>query len=333
MNDVKVVIELIKAASKLSFGMPLILAASQEKAVDYTEVSKLDEVKTVGFTEDSEVYKAAQLLFMQSNSPKTIAVCASTDATVNALPAIMEEGWRQLIVVAGEGDNTVEEISNYIEASGKHAIYFAKVDLEADSEVVAAIAENERTVLLAYKTDDVACPEAAIVGATAGMEAGSFTYKNIILKGVKPQNYTDAEVKNMHKQGVITILKKAGDIVTSEGIVASGEYVDIVDTKDYIIEQITYRGQKLLNRVAKLRYDNCGISQLEGVVVSVLKEAADNGMIAQNEDGSYMYSVNFLPRSECDAADISARVYNGGHFEFTLAGAIHEANIKGQIIA
>lgn len=331
-NDVKVVIELFKTAPKVGFGMPLIFAGTQDKAVAYTEVSELADVLYAGFTEDSNVYAAAQLLFMQDNAPNKIAVCASTEATVSALPGILEEGWRQLVVVSD--DSTVEAISDYIEACGKHAVYFARVEPTADASVIEAVTGNERTVLLAYEGVDVANPEAALVGATAGMDAGSFTYKNIILKGVAAQTYTDYEVKNMHKSGVITVLKKAGDIVTSEGIVVSGEYVDIVDSKDYIIEQIEYQCQKLMNRVPKLHYDNRGISQLESVVVSVLKEAADNGMIAQNDDGNgYMYSVNFRPRSECDAADISARNYNGGSFEFTLAGAIHNATIKGQIIA
>lgn len=333
MNDVKVIIELIKASPKAGFGMPLIFAGSQAQAVGYNEVSELEEVKTVGFAEDSEVYKAAQLLFMQNEAPPKIAVCASTEPTVSALPSILEEGWRQLIVIGGESDSTVEAISNYIEACGKHAMYFAKVDPTTDSAVIEAVAENERTVLIAYESEDADCPEAAVVGATSGMDAGSFTYKNIILKGVSGQAYTDSEVTNMHKQGVITILKKAGDIVTSEGIVANGEYIDIVDSKDYIIEQIEYQCQKLMNRVPKLHYDNRGISQLESTVLSVLKGAADNGMVAQNEDGSYMYKVNFRPRSECDAVDISNRNYKGGNFEFTLAGAIHDGLVKGQIIA
>jgi len=88
-----------------------------------------------------------------------------------------------------------------------------------------------------------------------------------------------------------------------------------------------------MNRVKKLPYDNRGIASLEAVVVSVLMDAANNGMIAQNEDGSYDYSVSFGSRAECAAADISARHYAEGKFEFALAGAIHTAKIKGQIKA
>lgn len=333
VKDVSVVITLSKATPRASFGMPLIFAGKQTTAVAYKEVSSLEAVAEAGFADTTAVYKAAQLLFMQNNAPTTIAVCASTEDTVTALPGILNEGWRQLIVVGGTADSTVEAIATYIESCGKHAVYFASIDPDADTAVISACKGYARTVLVAYEDTGVANPEAAIVGATAGHDVGSLTYKNMILKGVTAQNYSADEVAELHEQGVITILKKAGDIVTSEGIVVGGEYIDIIDTKDYLIEQIEYQGQKLMNKVLKLPYDNRGISALEGVVLSVLKEAADNGMIAQTEEGGYDYTVEFGARADCAAADISARHYAEGKFTFTLAGAIHTAKISGTIIA
>lgn len=331
MNDVTVVIDLSKASGRAATGYPLIFAASQDKAVAYTEVTSLSEVVDVGFAADTDVYKAASLLFMQSNPPSKIAVCAMTETATVGLPEILDEGWRQLIVIE---DGVQEAVSDYIEASGKHAMYFASYNPAIDGDLMTAVEGNERTVLLAYASNDVAFPEAALVGATAGMDAGSFTYKNIILKGVTPQAYKKSEVDAFHAAGVITILRKVGDIVTSEGLTMSGEYIDIVDSKDYIIEQIEYQTQSLLNRLPKVSYDDPGIASLESVTRSVLVDAAGMGMIAFDEESqSYLYVVNFGRRSECKAADISTRHYAEGHFEFTLAGAIHTAKIKGTIIA
>lgn len=329
-NDVKVVISLSKASPRAGFGFPLIFAGKQPQAVPYTVVGSLAEVVTAGFAAETEVYQAAQLLFMQNEAPSKIAVCAATSDTVTALPSVLGEDWRQLIVVSGDDDSDATAISDYIESCGKKASYFCSVD---SSAFLSEFKGNKRTTVVVYAGTDVATPEAAIVGATAGREVGSFTYKNIILKGVTAQAFTDAEVDTLHEAGGITYLLKAGSIVTSEGTCASGEYIDIVDSEDYIIEQIEYQSQRLLNRVPKLFYDNRGISSLEGVVLSVLLDAARNGMIAQNEDGSYAYSVNFLSRAECAEADISARDYKGGSFSFELAGAIHNAVISGEIIA
>ena len=329
-NDVKVVIELTKAAPRAGYGIPLIVYADNGEnttgAVPYKEVSSLEEVVAAGFAADTDVYKAAQLLFMQNDAPSTIAVCASETDVETILADIIDKGWRQLIVI----NDDVKSVSVAIETCGKPVLYFASVDSVSD---LTAIKGNERTVAVVYKSNDVACPEAAVVGATAGLAVGSFTYKNIILKGVTAQDFTDSEVEDVHEAGGITILRKAGSIVTSEGVTLSGEYADIIDSKDYIIEQIEYQCQTLLNRVPKLPYDNRGIASLEGVVVSVLMDAANNGMIAVTEDGDYDYNVNFAPRSECPASDISARQYNGGQFTFALAGAVHNAKITGEVIA
>ena len=333
-NDVTVVIELSKGSPRVGFGYPLIFAGAQGNTVPYTEVGSLEEIVKAGFENTSEVYNAARLVFMQSNAPTKLAVCASTENTVAALPSVLKEGWRQLIVVSDgvEGESAINEIAAYIEDCGKHAVYFAAVNSE-NTNVLTALAGFKRTVAVVYDSVDTTFPEAAVVGATAGYEAGSITYKNMILKGVTAQDFTDAEIEAIHDKNAITILKKAGDIVTSEGICSSGEYVDIIDSMDYILEQIEFQSQSLLNRVGKLSYDNTGISQLEAVVVSVLKDAANNGMIAINDEGDYDYTVNFLPRSECSPADVSTRHYSGGNFSFVLAGAIHTARINGTISA
>lgn len=333
-NDVKVVITLTKAAPRAGFGVPLIFAGKQTTAVPYKEVGSLEEVVSAGFESGSDVYAAAQLMLMQANAPSKFAVCASTEQAVTALPEILEEGWRQLIVVSTgtEDESSVEAISDYIEACKKPAVYFTHTNKE-DTATIAAIEGNERTVAVSYESTDTEFPEAAIVGVTAGLDVGSFTYKNMILKGVTAQTYTDSEVDAMHEKGVFTILRKAGSIVTSEGLTLSKEYIDIVDSKDYIIQQIEYQCQYLLNRVPKLPYDNRGIASLEGVVLSVLIDAANNGMIAVNDEGDYDYSVDFGTRSECAASDISSRHYAEGKFTFALAGAIHTAKIEGEIIA
>lgn len=330
LSDVTIVIELVKASPRAGTGYPLIFVPSSETAVAYKEVSSLAEVTEAGFTAESEVYKAASLLFMQTNAPSTIAVCATTEDATTGLATVLNEGWRQLIVI---GDD-VESVSDYIEASGKRAVYFAHADKAGYATLASAIEGNERTVLFVYDSTDVATPEAALVGATAGMDAGSFTYKNLILKGVTPQAFTASELKAMHEAGAITVVRKAGDIVTSEGLTLSGEYIDIVDSKDYIIEQIEFQTQKLMNRLPKLPYDDTGIASLENVTYGVLKDAAGKGMIAYDVDAKeYMYNVNFGKRAECASADISTRHYALGRFSFTLAGAIHTAKITGEIVA
>lgn len=331
--DVKVHIDLAKPIGTVGFGMPLILVENAASAVAYTEVSNIDEAKEAGIVADNKAYKAVQLLFAQPNAPKRIAVCAVTESAATALAdaVLAGKGWRQLIVI-NEGEaaaTTVSEISTLVEAmDGK--LYFANLDTTDDTEI--STSGLRRTVLFyCNATEDVPVPVAALVGETAGRAAGSFTYKNLVLSGVPAQELTDAQIDAIHKKGGFTFVAKAGDNVTSEGKVAGGEYIDIIDSEDYIIQQLAFRTQKVLNNNAKIPYDNNGIAMLESVAKDVLQDAYNNGMIITNEDGTPGYSVDYALREDTKATDRANRLYLGGNFSFALTGAVHEVEITGSI--
>ena len=330
--DVKVHIDLTKPIGTVGFGIPLILIEHAESAIAYTEVSNVDEAKTAGVAADSNAYKALQLLFSQTHAPKTAAVCAVTGDAATALadPLLTDRDWRQLIVIAGGEEATaVSAVITAVEAlDGK--LYFAGLDVDDATEIVTS---NLRRTILFYcdATEDVPVPVAALVGETAGREAGSFTYKNLVLSGVKAQALTDTQIENIHKKGGITFVTKAGDNVTSEGKLAGGEYIDIIDSEDYIIQQLAYKTQKVLNNAAKIPYDNNGIALLESVAIDVLQDAYNNGMIITNTDGTPGYTVSYMLRENTKETDRANRVYLGGSFSFALTGAIHQVEITGSI--
>lgn len=332
--DVKVHIDLTKPIGTVGFGVPLILVENAAKEIAYTEVSNVDEAVTAGLEKTSTAYKAALLLFSQANAPKKIAVCAVTAGANDALgeTTLTDRDWRQLIVVNGgeaESATDVSAISTAVEAlDGK--LYFA--GLETDDATAITVSGLRRTVLFyCNATEDVPVPVAALVGETAGRAAGSFTYKNMKLSGVAAQELTDTEIEAIHKKGGITFVAKAGDNVTSEGKVAGGEYIDVIDSEDYIIQQLAYKTQKVLNNAAKVPYDNNGIAMLESVAVDVLQSAYNNGMIITNADGTPGYSVSYALREDTKETDRANRQYLGGSFTFALAGAVHEVEITGSI--
>lgn len=330
--DVKVNIDLSKPVGSVGFGIPLILVENASAAVAYTEVSSMAEVVTAGFAAATDTYKAVQLMFAQQHAPKSVAVCAVTGDAPTALAddILIAKEWRQLIVLNdGDTASTVTAISTAVEGlDGK--LYFA--GLETDDSTSITVSGLRRTILFyCDKTDSVPVPVAAFVGESCGREAGSFTYKNMTLTGVAAQALTDAQINAIHAKGGITFIAKAGDNVTSEGKVAGGEYIDIIDSEDYIIQQLAYKTQKLLNGAAKVPYDNNGIAMLESVAVDVLQGAYNNGMIDTNEDGTPAYTVAYALRADTTADDRSNRKYLGGKFSFALACAIHQVEITGSI--
>lgn len=325
-NDVTVKITQNQVAGSAGFGVPLIVQGMGAAAKEYAEYGSIDEVSDAGFTPETPVYKQCLKVFMQNGRPARVAVCVGAGKVTETLNQVRDRDFRQVIPILGENDDTLKELAAYVEAS-EDKMLFIKV---ADTSELAAIGKMDRTMAIVYAgTDDGV--EGALVGATAGLTVGSFTYKNIIVKGIAPDPLTDAQIDAVHAAGGICIVQKAGDIVTSEGTVLSGEYTDIIDSKDYVVKNIAYKSQKLLNSTPKLSFDNVGISQLEGVVTGVLAEAFNMGIIAENEDGTPAYSTGFATRAETPAGDRAERTYNGGKFSFDLAGAIHYATINGTI--
>lgn len=328
LSDVKVKITQKKVIGKVGFGTPFILASMQETEIPYTLCKGIDAIKKI-CAEDSEIYKAAKLLFLQEECPQNVAIYASTKKAIEAIGEVFDKEWRQLIAIRTnlEEDNTIKEIADYIEAKDDK-MYFCKV-ADLDELKALTIGQLNRTMALVYNNSTL-YPEAALVGATAGLAVGSFTYKNIILKGIEAESYDELDLDAIHTNGGNCIVVKAGDIVTSEGIVTSKEYTDIVDSKDYIIKNIAYQTQKMLNINKKLPYDSRGISLLESTVNNVLKDAYNNGIIAENEDGLPLYSTTFATE-ETSEDERKTRKYRGGTFNFTIAGAIHNVEITGEL--
>lgn len=325
-NDVVVKITQKQVAGSAGFGVPLVIQGKGAAAKEYVEYGSLDEIMEAGFEKDGMVYKQCENLFIQDGRPAKVAVCVGTGKVTETLGLIRDKDFRQIIPILGEEDDSLKDLAAYVEAAGDRML-FVRVP---SASALSSIGKMDRTVAVVYAGGDVGV-EGALVGATAGLTVGSFTYKNIIIKGIEADPLTDSQIDDVHKAGGICIVRKAGDTVTSEGTVLSGEYADIIDSKDYVIKNIAYKSQKLLNSSPKLAFDNTGISQLEGVVTNVLKEASMMGIIAVDDDGVPLYSTDFATRAESSEEDRAARTYKGGKFSFELAGAIHYAQVNGVI--
>lgn len=329
ISDVKVKITQKKVIGKVGFGTPLIFAGKQATAVPYTLCKGLEAVKKL-FDEETEVYKVAKALFLQGNAPEKVAVCADTVKSTDGLAKVFDEEWRQLIVVStkAEGESSLKDIADYIESKNDKML-FCSVETLNELKALGLNTLN-RTIAIVYG-GTTEYPEASLVGATAGLDVGSFTYKNVVLTGIEPESYEELDLDDIHTNGGICIVKKAGDVVTSEGLVLSGEYADVIDSKDYIVKNIEYQVQKVLNINRKLPYDARGIGLLENTVTNVLKDAYNNGIIAEDEEGTPMYSTKFTSRAEASEDNRRKRKYTGGSFQFTIAGAIHNVEINGEL--
>lgn len=325
--DVTVNIKLAEVIGKAGTWFPCLYIVNSELEEDsYKEYSKLSELVT-DYKADSEVYAAASKLFAQDNAPYKVAVLAQPAFDVATMATHATQGWRQLVLVGTHND--VAEIAEYVESTSNLMLFAGVQSMDALGTLFTAVGQYDRTFIVYHTTDVNAA--AAVVGATSGLKAGSFTYKNMKIKGVAAEELSATELDAIHAKGAVAIVEKIGDIVTSEGKVASGEYADNIDSKDFVVQNITYKTQKVFNNNDKIPYTNQGIAMLETATIEALKEAYNNGIIANNEDGTPAYSASFALRSDTNESDRAARHYPYGKFHFALAGAIHNAVIGGTV--
>ncbi len=327
--DVEVTISLSKPTGNVGTWFPLLFVVDSTAEADlYGEYTELDELVTAGYAADSSVYKAAELLFLQEDAPAKIAVYKQKTFSTDGLAKYLNKGWRQLVLLDDAQNTNAAALAAYIEGTDK-MLFLSVSDKSALTTLYETVKTYDRTFVV-YHTGGKN-EAAAVVGVTAGLEAGGFTYKNMIIKGVEPMELSDTELEEIHALGANTIVEKAGDIVTSEGKTAAGEYADIVDSNDYIIQNIAYKTQKIFNNNNKVPYTNAGIGMLEAEVQAVLSNGYKNGMIAEDDDGKPLYATSFALRSQTTEVDRATRNYPYGKFNFELAGAIHTAKINGTV--
>lgn len=294
-----------------------------------------------------------QIAFMQENPPEKIGLLS---CHLNDIKNYLNCDWRYMVLCQADlgSTGTVEDIALYIEGCGAYKVLALDItdvgeesisgdgktlDYDSFKSIYGSLKDLERTFAYVgvpvYDADGESTSNSictALLAHTGNKEVGSYTYKNMPLKGVyADEGITKSQLEEYHDINVNAYVHKAGYDVTSEGKLVNGEYIDILDAKDWIITQIKYRLQQILIINDKVPYDNNGIAMLESGVVDVLKEAYDNGMIAESEDGGGAYSVNFAKRSETKASDREKRQYVDGKFKFELAGAVHEATVNGTV--
>lgn len=291
----------------------------------------------------------AEIVFSQENAPDKLALLG---CPLDELENYLTNDWRYLCLVeTGSSIGSISEIASYIEGCGAMKVFVldtstdesdgagGAIDVDSYIDGYNAFKTNERTFVTVgvprYIGDEAAANSigTALIANTQSKMPGSFTYKNMSLKSVvADENINKATLTKYHNYNINAYVHKAGYDVTSDGKCANGGYLDILDSKDWLITQIKYRIQQALIINDKIPYTDTGINILSSVVTDVLNDAYNNGMINTNDSGLPDYTVNFAKRSETKASDRELRQYVEGKFSFGLAGAIHSVTVNGTIL-
>lgn len=335
LQDVKVTIDISKPSSLIGFGVPVILVedetATEPTYKEYFDIFQVQE----DFDLNHVATNYASKVFAQgNNSPNKVAIATYNNSATTPFSAThtLERFFANDFYFVLLAAATVEEhlaVSDYIEAQ---SLKMAVVTTDSLEDVDKFDAKKYDRTIVFYHDKPEELPEAALVGAIGSRPVGSVTWKFKTLAGVTPQDVNAGQLEAIHRKGAIVYVVKAGINQTSEGVVASGEYIDVIHGKDWIRLNIEQQVQNLLSTSDKVPYTDAGIAQIESVVTNVLTIGIRNGIIAVDGEGAALASITALSRSEMSESARASRQYNGLSFTFQLAGAIHEAEIKGEVL-
>lgn len=305
------------AVSERGFGTILVVDNTKDidyELVDYDYVNKVDP--------EGKLYKLLVRLFAQKPQPQQVAVYGKAGAsTAEAVKELLNGGrtdWFWLVTT----DNSVETIKELSELAQTNSKLYA-VTVNSFEDCKTLYDELYENTFVDYHDD----PEAYSAEGTAvimSYKIGAKTAKFKEVKGVKRANVSDTQIKDLHEHGINTYVEKLGVLQRSEGLVLSGEYLDIILSEYWIRFKMEERILRASVVNDKIPYTNTGIGILVGVVRGVLEEAITQGIVVPGQ-----IRIDYKKREEVDANEVALRKYDHIVWAVQLQGAIHQGIISG----
>lgn len=324
------------AIDTASFNIPLILtedATFAERVRQYSSVTALAE----DFDAQSDVYAMASRLFGDQGSRPTYVLVGSKkeeDVTwADAIANIEQENsvWYGLVATTHEPEDVLS-IAGAIQARRK--IYGTSTQdpsalTTGDTDIGSQLSEfnYDRTYWVYSPFADEDFPEAAWMGSQMPMTPGSNTWAYKSASGVRVANISDTQKTNIQNKNGNTFTRRAGVEIFEDGIMASGEYIDIIIGVDWwyarIQEAIFFR---LVNS-RKIPMTRAGASILQSEIMAVNSLGVSNGLIADDSP----ITVIAPDPLRMPASMRVDRTLGDFVVRFRLSGAVHKVRVDATI--
>jgi hypothetical protein len=171
-------------------------------------------------------------------------------------------------------------------------------------------------------TDPV--PEAAYFGKLLTKAPGSATWKFKELQNVPTYELSQGQVKNVEDKNATWYMTTADVPMTSNGQVASGEYIDVIHGLDWLKARIQNLVFTALIHVDKVPFTDEGVQMVISPLKAALEEGKKNGILDS-------YEVEYPAVADVPVTDKGNRFIPDVNFTGVLAGAIHATRINGVV--
>ena len=320
-------------------------------------ISSAKELLDFGYTEQSEAYIAANVVFSQDPSPDQVAVAV-----------------RQVTSEAGAETVTYESMATVLNRA-EGAVSFYGIDITEFAAVSTDLVDtigwaeaNEKLFGFTYTSNPATLPVqntnynrtfAVYAGAADGYAAdtqpvvnkytslalmakcfcydpGSETFAFKTLATIVPSLIGTTDKNTLDTNNVTTYLRYAGKNITQGGRVLGGEWIDVIRFRDWLKLDMQTNVFNALRQNKKLPFTDDGITVIENAIEATLKAGVQVGGISRDfygEDGALTpgYTITVPLASSLSEAQRKSRKLTGVKWTARLAGAIHAVEIEGYL--
>lgn len=212
--------------------------------------------------------------------------------------------------------------------SGEAAIIDQTVSEDFTSLAYQLFSNNyTRTFLIYHQDADDDYPECAWMGRCLPLEPGSETWKFKQLNTISYSSLSTTQSRNATSKNCNTYQFVGGFGITAEGVMASGEFIDIIRGIDWLTARIQEFVFFVLVNNNKVPYTDTGIAMIEAEVRRALDLGVTNNFLAEDPE----YTVTVPRAATVPPNDKANRILRNVEFQATLAGAIHFVEIRGLV--
>lgn len=342
INDLDINITLeTKGISVASFHLPLLLGSRPDKhaLVDkYGLWGSIDEMKTAGFVDNDPEVKMAKMILAQNPKLKEFMVYIG-----NASKPLAE----QLELAKNKNSDFYFVLATTRKKAEQHLIaewVATQEKIFIGGSADKTVLENRNNIREVYLIHNEADKffEAAWLGSVAVKDVGSYTWHYQTPNLVTPANFSLSELKEIRKNKGQSISKRKDVVYVDNGITTGGEFIDVIQVRDWIKTRLEESLFSLLIRKDKIPYDDRGILIVKSEMRKVFQVACEQGMIASvgtkkdlenSDEGKFQYKIFIPPFAQQTQNDRATRTLNRVHFSFVILGAIEKIKINGVIKA
>lgn len=253
---------------------------------------------------------------------------------VTALDAVVLESddWYALTLAIKTAASQLAAAA-WIQARRK--IFFARTDdvnckssvVNTDIAYLFKQSAYDRSAVIAHypTTDDFI--DAGWLGKMLPEDPGSATFKFKTIAGAAVDKLSASESTAAKNKNANTYEQIGGVNIMAEGIMASGEFIDIMIGIDWLQARIQERVYSKLVQLKKIPFTDAGVAIIENEIRAQLTEGVRVGLLSAD----HTFSVSVPKVADVSNLDKAARYLPGITFVATLAGAVHKTQIKGTV--